>query len=105
MVAMAGSTFAVIALVLFFHRSYLGGKAIDVAASVPETLISAFILASHSTIDLKIAVAMFISSIIGGYAGSHLAIRQGSPFVRFGMVAMALIMGGKVIFMNILHIF
>jgi uncharacterized membrane protein YfcA len=101
-VAMAGSTFAVLALVLFFNRSYLGAKAIDVAASVPEILISALILVFYSSINWAAGAGMILASIIGAYIGSQIAIKNGDRFIRLGMVGISIVMIAKVVFVDIL---
>lgn len=103
-VAMAGATFAVIVLVLFFHRTYLAARSIDVAAAIPETIISTLILTLHSTLTPLLPLAMMISSLIGAYIGSHIAIKKGSGFIRKAMVAISLVMVGKIIFVDMLHL-
>ncbi len=103
--AMAGGTFGVLILVLLFHRSYLGAKSIMTTAAVPETVLSMAILWSNSTVDLEMAGMMFFSSIVGAYIGSKLAIKRGSRFIRYAMIAMALVMVAKLLVFDIFKLF
>lgn len=103
--AMAGSTFAVLTIVWFFHRSYLSAKSMHVVASVPEIFVSATILSLNSTTPLELGFCMFASSAVGAWIGSHLAIKKGSPFIRYGMTLVSFVMIGKVIISDILHMF
>lgn len=95
--AMAGATFAVLILVYFFNKTYLQARSIDIVAAIPETLISAIILAIASTASIQLLAPMFISSFIGAWMGSHLAVKHGSEFIRKGMIGIAILMIIKVI--------
>ena len=97
-VAMAGATFAVIVLVRMFRQNFLGARSIHVFAAVPETVITVLILTYHSTIDWRMAAVMFVTSLVGAYLGSKLAIKKGSNFIRYAMVAISLVMIAKVAF-------
>jgi len=102
--AMAGGTFGVLIFVLLFHRSYVGAKGIMTLAAVPETLLSMSILWLHSSVDLKTAAIMITSTVFGSYIGSKIAIQKGSPFIRYAMVLMALIMVLKIVVFDILKL-
>lgn len=96
--AMAGATFAVLVLVYFFGKQYVQARSVEVVAAVPETLISAVILVSASTIDYSWLLAMFISSFIGAFLGSKMAIKHGDKFIKAGMVFIGIVMLAKLIF-------
>lgn len=95
--AMAGATFAVLVLVYFFNKNYLQARSTDIVAAIPETLISATILAIASTAPIQLLASMFISSFIGAWIGSHLAVKHGSEFIRKAMIGIAVLMIIKVI--------
>ncbi|MFA6992206.1 MAG: sulfite exporter TauE/SafE family protein [Candidatus Gracilibacteria bacterium] len=95
---MAGATFAVLVLAHFFHKSFLEARATDVAAAIPETLISTTILYLGSTVSTTFLLTMLISSFVGAWAGSHLAVKHGSIFIKRGMILISIIMIIKVIF-------
>jgi len=44
------------------------------------------------------AAVMFVTSLVGAYLGSKLAIKKGSNFIRYAMVAISLVMIAKVAF-------
>jgi uncharacterized protein len=95
--AMAGATFAVLVLVYFFHKTYLQARSTHIVAAIPETLISTTILVIASTASFLLLSAMFVSSFVGSWIGSHLAVKHGDNFIRKAMVGIALIMVTKVI--------
>ncbi len=102
--AMAGGTFGVLIFVLVFHQSYLSAKGVLTFAAVPETLMSAIILYSHSNIYILEAVVMFSSAVLGAFIGSKIAIRKGARFIRYAMAIMAIVMVLKVLFIDVLNV-
>jgi len=95
--AMAGATFAVLVLVHLFHKTFLQARSTDIVAAIPETAISAIILSLGSTVSCKLLLIMFVSSFIGAWIGSHLAVKHGDQFIRKVMVGIAVLMIVKVI--------
>ena len=94
---MAGATFAVIVLVHFFKLSFLEARGTDIAAAIPETIISTTVLYFGSTVPVTLMFAMFISSFIGAWIGSRLAVKHGDGFIKKMMIGIAVIMILKVI--------
>lgn len=97
-IAMAGATFAVIALVRLFNCNFLQARSVQIMAGVPETILSCSILLYHAEVDIALAIAMLLSSIVGAFVGSKLAIKKGSRFIRYSMVAISIIMVVKIIY-------
>lgn len=97
-VGMAGATFAVLVLVTIFRYSFLKARATDIFAAIPETIISTAVLSLHAQASLSYYIAMFLSSALGAYAGSHLAVRRGSNFIRYAMVGVSVLMVIKVLY-------
>ncbi len=97
-VGMAGATFAVLVLVLFFRRSFLGARSVEIVSVIPGTFIAVAILGLHSTLDLTLAACIFFSSALGAFAGSKLAIKKGSRFIRYSMVGISILMLMKVLY-------
>ena len=95
--AMAGATFAVLVLVRCFGFSFLSARGTDVAAAIPETIVSSAVLVAAANVETAPLLCMFFSSLAGASVGSHLAIAKGSQFVRYAMVGIAILMIGKVI--------
>jgi hypothetical protein len=94
---MAGATFAVLVLVYFFKLSFLEARSTHIAAAIPETLISTAVLYLGSTVSIILMLVMFISSFVGAWIGSHLAVKHGSSFIKRAMVGIAIIMMIKVV--------
>ncbi|MBU0577950.1 sulfite exporter TauE/SafE family protein [Patescibacteria group bacterium] len=96
--AMAGATFAVLVLVHFFHKSFLEARSTDIVAAIPETAIALTILALASTVSISLLATMFVSSFIGAWIGSHLAVKHGDELIRKAMIGIAILMIIKVVF-------
>jgi len=94
---MAGATFAVLVITHFFNKSFLEARATDVAAAIPETLISTAVLYFGSTLSVISLFSMFFSSFIGAWIGSHLAVKHGSVFIKKGMIVISIVMIIKVL--------
>lgn len=94
---MAGATFSVLVLVYFFGMNYIQGRSTDIIAAIPHNTIAVTILLSGSSTSLEQAGIMFISSMAGGWIGSHLAVKHGEEFIRKAMVGIAILMIIKVI--------
>ncbi|MBN8554401.1 MAG: sulfite exporter TauE/SafE family protein [Deltaproteobacteria bacterium] len=73
---------------IFFFVFYLGMNFLKASASAKlinwSTNIAALTyFAAIGMIDYRMAVPMAAANIGGNYLGSHLAIKKGSPFIRF----------------------
>lgn len=99
---MAGATFAVLVLVYFFNLSFLGARGTDIAAAIPETLISTAVLYFGSTVAMPLMLTMFASSFIGAWIGSRLAVKHGNEFIKKAMVVIAVVMIIKVVASSLL---
>lgn len=96
-IAMAGTTFFIIAAHYFFGMDYMKARVVNMFTAIPETLISAAILTYHSTVDWKMAITLYIAATIGAIIGSKLVITKGHQFIRGGMIAVSLLMIAKLI--------
>ncbi|MEA2038140.1 MAG: sulfite exporter TauE/SafE family protein [Nanoarchaeota archaeon] len=94
--AMAGATFAVLVLVYFFHKTYLQSRSTHIVAAIPETIITTTILVMGSTASFLLLSTMFVSSFVGSWIGSHLAVKHGDNLIRKAMVGVAIVMVIKV---------
>ncbi|MEK7673081.1 MAG: sulfite exporter TauE/SafE family protein [Patescibacteria group bacterium] len=94
--AMAGGIFVALVLVNCFHKNFLQAKGINVVMAIPEICLAATILTLNSTVSLTLFLVMLISSFIGGWIGSHLAVKHGSEFIRKAMGCVAILMIIKV---------
>lgn len=96
-IAMAGTTFFMIATHYFFGMDYMKARVVNMFTAIPETLTSAAILTYHSTVDLKTGLILYIAAVIGAIIGSKLVITKGHEFIRYGMIGVSLVMISKLI--------
>ncbi|RLC35201.1 hypothetical protein DRH14_01405 [Candidatus Shapirobacteria bacterium] len=94
---MAGATFAVLVLAHFFNKTFLQARATDIVAAIPETLISTTVLYFGSTVSFAFLLTILVSSFVGAWVGSHLAVKHGSVFIKRGMILISIVMIIKVI--------
>lgn len=91
-IAMAGTTFFIIAAHYFFGMDYMKARVVNMFAAIPETIVSTAILTFHSTVTLMSGVSLFIAATIGAFIGSKLAIKKGHEFIRHGMIVVSILM-------------
>jgi uncharacterized membrane protein YfcA len=88
----------VTALVLLYPRlPTLRIVGSDIAHAVPLTLIAGVGHLLLSTIDLGVLGALLLGSLPGILVGSQLAVRVPDPMLRFGLAAVLVIGGGKLV--------
>lgn len=93
----AGGTFSILVLVYFFQKTYLQSISTFIVAGLPSNLISVIILTIGSQASISSLLAIYISSFIGAWCGSHLAIKKGNTFIRMAMISIAILMMIKII--------
>lgn len=96
-IAMAGTTFFMIAAHFFFGMDYMKARVVNMFTAIPETIVSATILIVHSTITLTMGLTLYVSAAIGAYVGSKIAIQKGHEFIRYGMIAVSCMMIAKLV--------
>lgn len=97
-IAMAGATFALLVFVYLFDKEYVHARATEIAAAIPETLISAYILVMAANVDYRWLIAMFVSSFVGAFVGSKLAIKHGEKLIKKAIIAIGILMLAKILF-------
>lgn len=96
-IAMAGTTFFIIAAHYFFKMDYMKARVVNMFVAIPETLISAAILTYHSTVQWQTALTLYIAATLGAIIGSKLVITKGHEFIRAGMIAISVVMIAKLV--------
>lgn len=96
-IAMAGTTFFIIAAHYFFNMDYMKARAVSMFTAIPETIVSASILTYHSTVTLTMGISLYLSAVIGAFIGSKLAVKKGQAFIRLGMIGVSLLMIAKLV--------
>lgn len=96
-IAMAGTTFFMIAAHYFFGMDYMKARVVNMFTAIPETIISASILIFHSTITLTMGLSLYVAATIGAYIGSKMAIKKGHEFIRYGMIGVSCLMIAKLV--------
>lgn len=83
-----------IILVSFFGLSTLQANAVKrVVQLVLNSLIVIVLVASTDFIVYELATAGLIASLIGGYIGSHIALKKGENFARYALVSIMVVSG------------
>jgi uncharacterized membrane protein YfcA len=96
-IAMAGTTFFMIATHYFFGMDYMKGRVVHMFVAIPETLVSAAILTYHSTVTWQTAIILYLAATVGAVIGSKLVISKGHEFIRGGMIAISAVMIAKLV--------
>lgn len=86
-------SFLMLAYIRFFGFDFLHASAATKLVNMMTNLAALILFAAQGHIWWKIGLAMAIANVLGGWAGSFLAIKHGNHFVRpiFILVVMALI--------------
>jgi uncharacterized membrane protein YfcA len=75
-------TMLMIALVAIMGFAFVGASAIAKVVNATTNLASIIVVGLRIGILWKIGLFLAIANLAGGYAGSHLAIKKGSSFIR-----------------------
>lgn len=95
--AMAGATMGVLVLVHLFNKSYVEARGLELASSVPETLISTSILYFASTVAPIHMVVSFGAAIIGAWCGSKFAVNVGEKVFKIFIAIIGISMSLKIL--------
>jgi len=93
-----GGFLAVFVFVLFFDLNHIRATATN---KIPVLLISAIslgIFAYHGLIEYLVGIILFFGMLMGGFLGSHTAIKKGNKFVKMVMSIMVLVFAVKLLF-------
>lgn len=96
-IAMAGTTFFIIAAHYFFNMDYMKARAVNMFTAIPETIVSASIITYHSTVTWVMGISLYLAAVIGAFVGSKLAVKNGHEFIRLGMIGVSLLMIAKLV--------
>ena len=81
-------------LVSFFGLSTLQANAVKRLVSlVLNTFIVLALIIATDYMVYELAIAGFVASLVGGYAGSRIAVKKGEGFARYALVGIMLISG------------
>ena len=96
-IAMAGTTFFIIAAHYFFGMDYMKARVVNMFAAIPETIVSTAILTYHSTVTIMMGASLFTAATLGAFIGSKLAVKKGHEFIRTGMIYVSILMIVKLV--------
>jgi uncharacterized membrane protein YfcA len=71
-----------IALVAIMGFAFVGASAIAKVVNATTNLASIIVVGFRIGIMWKLGLLLGIANLAGGYAGSHMAIKKGSGFIR-----------------------
>ena len=75
-------TMLMIALVALMGFAFVGASAIAKVVNATTNLASIIVVGLRIGIMWKLGLVLALANLIGGYTGSHIAIKKGSGFVR-----------------------
>ena len=75
-------TMLMIALVAIMGFAFVGASAIAKVVNATTNLASIIVVGFRIGIMWKLGLLLGVANLLGGYAGSHLAIQKGSQFIR-----------------------
>ena len=76
-------TMLMIVLVAVMGFAFVGASAIAKVVNATTNLASIIVVGLKLGIFWKLALVLGVANLIGGYLGSHVAIKKGSGFIRF----------------------
>ena len=85
-------TMLMIVLVAVMGFAFVGASAIAKVVNAATNLASIIVVGIHIGIMWRLGVILALANIVGGYLGSHLALKKGSTFIRtFFLIVTALL--------------
>ena len=75
-------TMLMIALVAIMGFAFVGASAIAKVVNATTNLASIIVVGIRLGIMWKLGLVLAVANLAGGYAGSHMAIKKGSSFIR-----------------------
>ena len=91
---------AIFALVYFFGLSMIETSAALRLPNLVSSLIGLIIYARHGTVNFGYGFTLLVAMILGGYIGSHVAIKGGNDFVKYLFATLASIVAATLLFHN-----
>jgi uncharacterized membrane protein YfcA len=85
-------TMLMIALVAIMGFAFVGASAIAKVVNATTNLASIIVIGFSLGIMWKLGLVLAVANLVGGYMGSHMAIKKGSSFIRiFYLIVTALL--------------
>lgn len=93
-------TLTLYCLMYFTGTSIIQSNANDVIPSFFMAIIPLVLFSMNGLIDYSLGLALFVGMIIGGYIGTHIAIKKGNKWVKSIFAFTVLIVSIKIIFFS-----
>jgi uncharacterized protein len=97
-IGIGGGIFLASAFRHFLKYSFVKSAALMNALTVIIMLVSAMTFAFKGVINYEYGIPLFIGSIVGGYAGAHIAIKKGDRLLKTITILIAAALVVKVLF-------
>ncbi|MCB9973626.1 MAG: sulfite exporter TauE/SafE family protein [Rhodospirillales bacterium] len=91
-------TFIILTLVGCFGMKALNAHATDILPWMSLNIVSSAIFAWHGYYDIFYIIILFISTLLGGWIGAHLAIKGGDIWVKRMVCIFGIIAGSKFVY-------
>ncbi len=93
----SAGTFLAYILILVFGQTFLESAGTLKIGSIAMTTTAALTFACHGVIHYPLAIAMFMGSFIGSFAGAHYSDRIGNVWIKRLFIAVVLVMAVKLL--------
>jgi len=87
-----------LAYIYFFGFTALDASATKRLPALIMTVISLAVFIYYSLVDFSQGGTLLLGSLVGGYAGAHVAIKQGNQYVKIALAIVLVALGIRFIF-------
>lgn len=89
---------AIVVLTQLFGKTYTQAIATNLVSWFALSIVASIIFATNNLIEYRVAIAMGIGMIIGGWFGARLAVKKGENFVRILLLTTQILVIAKLLF-------
>lgn len=89
---------AVFVLVYFFGLSMIETSAALRLPNLVSSLTGLVVYAQHGKVDYEYGLTLLLAMVLGGYLGSHVAIKGGNQFVKYFFALFAIVLAVILLF-------
>ncbi len=93
-----GGIFLISALIYFFGFTVTEANATGTAMWLAGTATALIAYISHGEVNFILGIPLMLGAIIGGYTGAHVALKKGTVWVKWFLVAVVILSSIKLIF-------
>lgn len=99
--ALFGAGFGILmifVLLLIFKKTFIESNALKLSLFFPMAALAVVIYYYNGILELVPALAIILGSVVGGYVGSHTALKAGNVWIRYITVVFLILASIKLLF-------